>query len=198
MTAFTRALYYPWIDITNEGWLKNAFLYWDQLQTIVPRSIERPYSTHTAREFYENGLLEPLFVESRMHEIEKLTSDVLTYINSGEGMGVLTYDHHSRYHNMHPEKLPEEVQHLLSLHPQKLPSVIRHTIERALYFSNDDWFHVDERFGNFYMTLLATRLAERRGLGLLTDTPITDRLANAAKLDADSSTLKLGTRRRSV
>ncbi len=197
MTAFTRGLYYPFIDIDNDGWLKNAILYWDQLQTIVPRSIERPYTGATALEFFENGLLEPLFVESHMHEIEGLTGDVLTYLNSAEGVSVLTYSEGSRYHHIHPEKLPREVGRLLRLHPEKLSNEIRYTIERQLSTRyRDGWLHVDERFGNFYMTLLATRLAEKRGLGLLTDTPVCDRLANAAKLNADFSILKLGPRQR--
>lgn len=38
--AFTRALYYPTIDITNEQWLKTAILYWDEISTIVPSSID--------------------------------------------------------------------------------------------------------------------------------------------------------------
>ena len=192
MTAFTHGLYYPWIDINNDGWLKNALLYWDQLQTIVPTSIKRPYSSETAREFSENGLLEPLFVESHMREIEELTGDVLTYLNSAEARDVLTHRDYSRYQDVHPEKLPKEVRHLLRMHPQKLPHEVRHTIESNLRStSTDEWLQVDERFGNFYMTLLATRLSENRGLGLLTDTPICDRLANAVKLDVDFSILNL-------
>jgi hypothetical protein len=37
--AFTKSLYYPWIEIKDEAWLKNAFLYWDTIQTIVPESV---------------------------------------------------------------------------------------------------------------------------------------------------------------
>ena len=39
--AFTRALYYPTIDITNDEWLKTAVLFWDEINTIVenPRQI---------------------------------------------------------------------------------------------------------------------------------------------------------------
>jgi len=196
MTAFTRALFYPWIDITDECWLKNAFLYWDQIQTIVPSAMERPYSTPTAMEFYDNGLLEPLFVESHMPEIEALTDDVLTYINSAEGTDVLTYGDQT-YRDIHPSKLPEDVRRLLHLHPQKLPQEIKHIIRRDLSsHSTDEWFNVDERFVNFYMTLLAARLSGRRGLGLLTDTPASDRLANAAKLDAGLTILDLSSRRR--
>jgi hypothetical protein len=55
--AFTKALYYPEIDIEDELWLKDAMLYWEEIQTIVPSSIRQPYKTSTAQEFYEEGLL---------------------------------------------------------------------------------------------------------------------------------------------
>ena len=49
--AFTKSLYYPWIDIRDEAWIKNAALYWNEIQTIVPSSIEAPYSLDSARLF---------------------------------------------------------------------------------------------------------------------------------------------------
>ena len=33
---FSRALYYPTIDIKNGRWLKSAALFWDSIETIVP------------------------------------------------------------------------------------------------------------------------------------------------------------------
>ncbi|UCZ56412.1 hypothetical protein LGV61_11870 [Desulfurispirillum indicum] len=44
--AFTKSLYYPWIDIPDEAWLKTAGLYWDKIQTIVPSSIEHRTKGH--------------------------------------------------------------------------------------------------------------------------------------------------------
>ena len=40
--AFTKALYYPWIDIKDESWLKTTILYWNHIQTIVPESFDNP------------------------------------------------------------------------------------------------------------------------------------------------------------
>src|SRR5262249_36627634 len=159
-------------------------------------SMEKPYSTRTAMEFYDAGLLEPLFVESRMREIDTLASDVLTYINSAEGANLLASGDDIKYSSIHPSKMPEDVRRLLRLHPEKLPGKINHIIRQGLSSkSTDEWFNVDERFVNFYMTLLATRLSERRGLGILTDTPASDRLANTAKLDGGLTILDLSSRR---
>ncbi|KGF73878.1 hypothetical protein DO97_05815 [Neosynechococcus sphagnicola sy1] len=87
--AFTTALYYPWIDVRDESWLKNALLYWENIRTIVPESIDAPYTTRTAKEAYEAELLQPLYVESRMQVIDELTDDVLKYLESPEGAEVL-------------------------------------------------------------------------------------------------------------
>lgn len=186
--AFTRALYYPWIDIRNEGWLKNALLYWEQVQTIVPASIEQPYSTKTAREFFDEGLLTPYYVESSMQEIDKLTDNVLAYLESPEGAEVLMSKEISELHFIHPDKLPNEIRDLVDIYPEKLPYEVQHRLRRA--FSNNqsnNWIPVDARFADFYMTLLATSLSEQTGAGLLTDIPANNKLANTVRLDANIS-----------
>ena len=48
MTAFSNALYYPTIDITNSSWLKTAVLFWDSIFTIVPESFRNPYQNSDA------------------------------------------------------------------------------------------------------------------------------------------------------
>jgi hypothetical protein len=47
----------------------------------------------------------------------------------------------------------------------------------------------NEGFANFYMTLLANRLAERVGARLLTSLPAADRLAVATRFDAQLNRL---------
>jgi hypothetical protein len=185
--AFTKALYYPWIDIRDEGWLKNAMLYWERIQTIVPVSIQQPYSIRTAREFHDEGLLVPFRVESSMKENEGLTNDVLKYLESPEGAEVLMSKEISEYHYIHPDKLPEEIRELVEIHPDKLPYEIRYRLQHAFNAERRDWISVDVRFANFYMTLLATRLSEKIGAGLLSDTSANNKLANAVKLDAKLS-----------
>ena len=36
---FSKALYYPTIDISVEDWLKPAYLFWDGIRTIVLESM---------------------------------------------------------------------------------------------------------------------------------------------------------------
>jgi hypothetical protein len=193
--AFTTALYYPWIDIKHEGWLKNALLYWNEIHTIVPESIDTPYTTKTAKEAYEEELLKPLYVESRMQVINELTDDVLKYLESPEGTEVLMARDIRDHQLIHLDKLPSEIQELVDIHPDKLPHAVKSKLRSRLSGSSQDWIAVDSRFASFYMTLLATRLSENSGLGLLTDMAANSKLANAAKLDAS---LRLPSRRRTM
>ena len=82
----TQALYYPWIDVCDEAWLKTALLYWDSVRTIVPESIDTPYSTNTGRALEDAAFLTPLRVHSGMEEIEELAEDVLKYLGTAESM----------------------------------------------------------------------------------------------------------------
>ena len=183
--AFTTALYYPWIDIHDEAWLKSAILYWDTIHTIVPRSMDRPYTSQSATICADEQVLLPLHVESGMEDIEELAEDVLRYLSSNEAAEfLLTADNSSRVY-VHPEKLPGTLQHLVQLHPEKLSNEIRHIIQRIglVRDADDDWLHVDARFADFYMTLLATRLSDSRGIGLLTSMPSGSRLASTFNVD---------------
>jgi hypothetical protein len=182
----SQALFYPWIDIQDETWLKTSLLYWDSLRTIVPESIDAPYSTETGRALQDAGFLVPLRVHSRMEEIEELTDDVLKYLNTSEGAELVIAGVESRTHHIHVDKLPYPLQRFANIHPDKLPDEIRGLLYGLAAPSNrgSDWLQVDDRFALFYMTLLANRLAERVGAGLVTSLPSADRLAVAARLDS--------------
>ncbi len=182
----SQALYYPWIDVRDEAWLKTALLYWDSVRTIVPESIDAPYSTDTGRTLQDAGFLVPLRVHSGMDEIKDLAADVLTYLGSAEGAELLIATRGSRRRDIHVEKLPYELGRLADIHPEKLPYEIRHLLHDLATPSErgQDWLRVDEKFANFYMTLLASRLSERVGARLLTSLAAADRLAVTARFDA--------------
>jgi hypothetical protein len=181
-----QALFYPWIDIQNEVWLKTSLLYWDSVRTIVPESIDSPYSTDTGRTLESLGFLVPLRVHSGMEEIEELTDEVLSYMGTAEGAELLVAERGGRRHDLHLEKLPYRIGRLAEMHPEKLPDEIRYMLRSLAMPSKrgSEWLSVDEGFADFYMTLLANRLAERVGARLLTALPAADRLAVAARLDA--------------
>lgn len=166
MVAFTTALYYPSIDIEDEGWLKNAMLYWDRILTIVPASIKEPYKNSTAKAFSDAGLLIPIYVTSETHEVIDLTSDVKKYLRTKEGKSALNTREEERLERLYPDKLSYEIQTKM---------------ENALY---SDRFKVKPPFANFYMTLLATRLSEKKHAGLLTHTESYCNLSNLVRCNS--------------
>lgn len=183
--AFTKSLYYPWIDIRDEGWLKSASLYWDTIQTIVPESITRPYSTKTARYLQDEGMLVPLRVRSDLDEIEDLTPDIIMYLRSQEGMELLAGADRDWVY-LHPDKLPHTIRRLSRMHPEKISYEIGHMLRESGLSrqSRNGFIEVRDEFASFYMTLLATRLSERIGAGLVTSSALPHRLSLRAKADS--------------
>lgn len=182
MPAFSTALYYPCTETPSEKWLKNAIFYWDKIKTIVPDDVKEPYESETALTLHDNGLLEPLFVNSDMPEIVELSDQVLTYLDSPEAKQLLKPK--KRFVRFAASKTSVKLaRRSASSTRDKLPSKVKQLI-RNPPASLDGWLEIDERFADFYMTLLATRLSENRAMGLLADKHPFDRLALTAKLDS--------------
>jgi Family of unknown function (DUF6236) len=182
----SQALYYPWIDIADEAWLKTSLLYWDSVRTIVPESVNTPYSSETGRALQDAEFLIPLRVHSGMEELRELTDDVRTYVSTNEGGELLVAGKEGRRHDIHLGKLSTNlVRH--PMHSGKFSHEVLHFLSSRLASPSprgSDWLQVDEGFALFYMTLLASRLAQRVGASLLTPIPTAERLALAARLDA--------------
>src|SRR5947199_10558265 len=87
--AFTKALYYPRIEVPNEGWLKTAMLYWDEVKTIVPASMPDPYTGSTSQELFHARVLTPLHVHPQLDCVERLAEKGLDYLGSTEADGGL-------------------------------------------------------------------------------------------------------------
>ena len=133
----------------------------------------------------------PLRVHSSMSEIESLAGDVLAYLGSSEGAELLISSNNGRRSSIHVDKLPDTIGRLADIHPEKLPYEVRNLLRDLTRPSNrgGDWLSVDERFADYYMTLLASRLSERLGIRLLTPLASADRLAVAARFDTQLNTV---------
>ncbi|PUB78034.1 MAG: hypothetical protein DBO99_07995 [gamma proteobacterium symbiont of Ctena orbiculata] len=180
-----QALFYPWIEIRDDQWLKTSLLYWDEFRTIVPESISKPYKTDSTIALSSEGLLQPIRVRSDMVEIEDLADSVLTYLSTNEGARIVASNGY-RGSIIHEEKLPYQFEKFADIHPEKLPSRVRDELRQLFRDSNRDgsWLTVDTGFADYYMTLLASKLSERTGASLVTDNSMANDLAVAIHLDA--------------
>lgn len=68
---FTSALYYPYILIPDNLWLRRAILYWDSINPIIPRKVahEIPES-HISRELQSYGALTFIYPEDILEDQE--------------------------------------------------------------------------------------------------------------------------------
>ena len=167
---FSKALYYPTIDISDEDWLKTACLFWDGIRTIVPESMaDNAYRNNTTMYLAEEGFLEPIVVNAKSKYLRPIAKFVKKYAQTEEGMACLNqrapedvyinpYDDERSQFYLHHEKQPFEVQELV-----------------ADKIGRDGWARVSDNFADFYMTLLANRIASQRSLELLTpSSPLSD------------------------
>lgn len=169
---FSSALYYPYIDIRDERWLRGAAVFWDSIRTIVPESVREPYSSEFARELNDEGILEPVRVSSEMEEVDDLAEAALDFLTDPISSALIRdiSDSTGRSRRADSDQLAE----LTRVHGDKLPYVIRSQLRDAL---DDGWFQLPSGFANFYMTLLATKLASRLGIGLITEAKGADQVA---------------------
>ncbi len=87
---FSNALYYPTIDISDEDWLKTAYLFWDGIRTIVPESMaDNAYRNNTAMFLADEGFLKPIVVGSESKYLRPLVKVVIKYAQTEEGMACL-------------------------------------------------------------------------------------------------------------
>ncbi len=177
--GFTKALYYPTIDIINEGWLRSAILFWDEINTIVPYSISTPYHSYPTQYLSDEGILRPLMVSPDKDFIQDLSTDTLNYLNSTEGFQVLT-QYNTTNSIIHRDKLPRDISRLFDIHPDKLPYEIQYQLRDK--FTSDGWFQVDSNFAIFYMTLLANKLCEKYSIALLADNTFISNFTDKVRL----------------
>ena len=123
---FGKALYYPTIDIKDEDWLKNAFLFWDGICTIAPASLGmNAYHNNTTQFLEDEGFLSVIKVNPESPEVRDMARVVKKYAQSEEGMAYLNlrlpdgiysspYDDERSEFYLHNEKLPFEVQQLIA------------------------------------------------------------------------------------
>lgn len=186
--AFTRALFYPTIDIHNEYWLKTAVLFWDEISTIVPESISNPYENRSTQYLHDIGILTPIKVDSNQKFIDELTEETIKYLDTKEGIQLLTQGKNGN--NTHKDDLTQNINNLFEIHPQKLPYEIKNRLSHGM--TTEGWISTDSNFANFYMTLLANKICERNAIAPLTDNSLTFNLYDTVKLDNTNVNNKVG------
>ena len=180
--GYGHALYYPYIHIQNDDWIKVAALYYDGLTRIVP-------STYTPRD----------------SEIVKGLNDECNFIRNydpGDEAIIIALDfldlakrelsddsRRKALYNRVRTTLPVGSEFLI--HEQKIADLVKDALPElgiAKVRNNEGtWYSFDPVAGSLYMASLANKVAENKSLPIVTDTPVYQPIVRL--LQQDTSTL---------
>ncbi|MBX7164903.1 MAG: hypothetical protein K1X74_01020 [Pirellulales bacterium] len=159
------ALYYPYLNV-NEDWLKVSLLYWDRVRRIVPVEAEYDVAaddSEGAKLARDNELLinTPAkdYVETAAASFRKRVLPILL----------------SRKENIQKEAeailaMPTADYRGTFVHRDKLSKLLLDELtESRLARSHGDWVVLPNKMASLYMVCLASEMAERTKLPLVTD-----------------------------
>jgi hypothetical protein len=126
------ALYYPHIDIDDGQWLRSAVLYWDDIKTIVPTAVRKPYQNKDTNILWKEGFLEPLRCDTNSKVLSVLGERVVSLMD-GEGVqNALSGEDPNAGVLMHAEKFGHAIDYEIRrkftdshIHFDKLPPELR-------------------------------------------------------------------------
>jgi len=165
--GYGSALYYPYIHLTDDNWLKAAALYYDGISRIVPPTA-RPVRDSQSVQLLKNELNFVTDLDPR-DEAEEIAHDFLQF---------------ARKHNVIPCPVrvrPKYASGLQArrvkfrLYAEKFASTTLHALAEMGIISEDEGHRLhldlDPLVAAVYLTFLAERMAERRKIPLVTDDP---------------------------
>lgn len=126
------ALYYPHIDIRDANWLRSAILFWDEIQTIAPTSIQRPYHEEDTKICEQEGYLRPLRCDLHKDVLEELGRRVLKLMEEPEWSQSISHGRSggpSQRALVHADKLGHQLrwrmEEMVGIHLDKMPPELR-------------------------------------------------------------------------
>ena len=187
--AFTRALYYPYIDIKDSNWLKTATLFWDSISTIVLESIRHPYNQPDTEYLSDIGFLQPIFVHSDDESVIGIEDDIIEATFTPHFLGLLANPQYMRHEGIFHEKISYRLREMLGnmrdgIYAEKISSNLRHRLKDCrdiLYHVGQYYF--DDSFAYLYMVTLANKICENRSIALVASDSQSEDFARLLRLD---------------
>lgn len=187
--AFTKALYYPHIDITDIAWLKTAVLFWDSISTIVPESIRNPYREHDTQYLASEGFLEPIYVNSDDESVVGIEDDILKTLFTPQFLEMIYNGGHRRDAGIYHEKMSYRLREMFhrmekGLYADKLSSNLRYEL-RDIHdnFYHEGLYYFDDSFSYMYMVTLANKICENHSIAMVASDSQSEHFANLLRLD---------------
>lgn len=179
----TPALYFPYIHVRDEDWLKSAALYWPTIRRLVPAGYPK-HDDRTSRIFAEHRVL----IDEDPQEFSAFVGwDLVTYLNSNAdelrakyNVGLVEAEgwttHESRYPS-DPSPGPQGLGwiHVTKFAPGALEALEDHGLalrgrDNGNHFGRGrDWIGLHPLLAGAYMTALAGKVSDAAHFQPLTD-----------------------------
>ncbi len=169
-------LYFPFIHVRDDDWLKTAALYWPSIRRLVPRRYPK-HDSPTARTFSDAGILRDEVPKSL---VDSMAWDLLDTIEQNADRLVADYSIERAFTEWDGREWSEgseegRAQQLGWIHVTKFPGhVADYLVEKGLAHrgrdtTHDPWVGLHPVLAGAYMTALAGRVSEQAFLEPLTD-----------------------------
>lgn len=166
-------LYYPSIEIPDSEWIRNAILYWDEVSSIVPYEMENELykSSHIISILKDENVFRPIYPDNLMSS---------TYYNDFESECINRMKYNINQKNIPPfsvSSLQKSKLHKEKIHSSKVQktriddlsvdnkhiihkdktssSILDFLYENQLVTKVDNWFLIDKKLADTYMSTLA-------------------------------------------
>lgn len=183
--AFTKALYYPFIDIPNTAWLKTAMLFWDSISTIVPESAKSPYNGTDTRYLADIGFITPITVNSFSDPVVEVELEFVELFESPEFLNYIISSHRKQIYRTYDNKrdiLKQESECWMSrslIYADKMSHWLRGRLK--MFIGEKKQYALASEFVRLYMIKLANKISENNSIALVTDDISSIDLSNAIR-----------------
>lgn len=178
-------LYFPHIEVRERGWIRSYILFWDEVRTIVPKAVRKPYRRPELEVLHGEGLLVAEKLTAFPSEVEAASSIMLEHWDTIERSFEFSSAHiaiakdYEDYHLMHPEKMTKELVMKFRSHlRENVPDVGK----TFTYRDTSEWEVTDPRMATAYMAILANEISQSNVADPVTNYPFL-RVPNPALLD---------------
>ena len=155
--SFGHALYYPKIHLTDEEWLKHAFLFWDKISRIVPNKFEPEDSDNVRQIQQETNFLENYYPKQGL--IRSIMRDF--------GHALLDSSKKVIKHTDSPTYI-----HLNKIDPFLINKLQKLGLAEEGRGRWSGWLRIDNEIGDLYMSYLAQEISSEISVPIITDNTI--------------------------
>lgn len=156
-------MYYPNIEIPNGNWLRKSLLYWDEVSSIVPRSVEHELITNSywIAQLRDEGEYRAIYPDQLMYSevYNDFENEVINKFNWNKRINKRNNFESRRVTRLKGQRSlvhSEKIFTNYNIHSEKISKrLIDMLKQKGVVSSDGNWMDFDDQSANIYMATLA-------------------------------------------